>query len=164
MPDCTICCTLATTTIPIAVPNGALRSLKVKLSTHPKQQQQAKQQHKQLISQKQKEALTALTMRTCYSGKQSAEVVRKVKAPDQQNFQQWEGITSKKKKKPSNRPTQIKITNKSEALQQAETEGNTKHERQDPAPPPIYVPGITNMQRLTATMEQVVNRWKYIWK
>jgi hypothetical protein len=66
-----------------------------------------------------------------------------------------------KKNKPqerNNRPTQITITNKSEVLRQAETEGNTKHEREDAAPLPIPAPGITNMQRLTATMEQVVNR------
>jgi hypothetical protein len=58
----------------------------------------------------------------------------------------------------NNYPTQITITNKSEALRHAKTEGNTKHERKDPAPPPIFAPGITNMQRLTATIEQVVNR------
>jgi hypothetical protein len=45
-----------------------------------------------------------------------------------------------------------------------ETEGNTKHKRKDPAPPPIFVPGITNMQRLTATIEQVVNRSNYTLK
>jgi hypothetical protein len=59
---------------------------------------------------------------------------------------------------------QIMTTNKFEALQHAETEGNTKHERKDPAPPLIFVPGITNMQRLTATIEQVVNRLNYTLK
>jgi hypothetical protein len=56
------------------------------------------------------------------------------------------------------------ITNKFEALRNAETEGDTKHERKDPAPPPIFAPGITNMQRLTATIEQVVNRLNYTLK
>jgi hypothetical protein len=46
----------------------------------------------------------------------------------------------------NNHPTQLTITNKFEALRHAETEGNTKHERKDPAPPLIFVPGITNMQ------------------
>jgi hypothetical protein len=53
----------------------------------------------------------------------------------------------------NNHPHQITITNKSEALRHAETEGDTKHEIKDTAPPPIFVPGITNMQRLTATIE-----------
>jgi hypothetical protein len=61
-------------------------------------------------------------------------------------------------------PTQITTTNKSEALRHAETEGNTKHERKDPAPPPIFVPGITNMQRLKDIIEQVVNRLNYTLK
>jgi hypothetical protein len=61
----------------------------------------------------------------------------------------------------NNHPPQITITNKFEALRHAETEGDTKHERKDPAPPPIFVPGITNMQRLTAIIEQVVNRLNY---
>jgi hypothetical protein len=61
-------------------------------------------------------------------------------------------------------PPQLTINNKFEALQHAETEGNTKHERKDPAPPPIFVPGITNMQRLTATIEQVVKRVNYTLK
>jgi hypothetical protein len=49
-------------------------------------------------------------------------------------------------------PPQITINNKFEALQHAETEGDTKHESKAPAPPPIFVPEITNMQRLTATV------------
>jgi hypothetical protein len=64
----------------------------------------------------------------------------------------------------NNNPPQITITNKFEALRHAETEGDTKHERKDPAPPPIFVPGITNMQRLTVTIEQVVNRLNYTLK
>jgi hypothetical protein len=40
--------------------------------------------------------------------------------------------------------TQITITKKFEALRHAETEGDTKHERKDPAPIPIFFPGITN--------------------
>jgi hypothetical protein len=61
-------------------------------------------------------------------------------------------------------PPQITITNKFEALRHAETEGDTKHESKDPAPPPIFVPGIINMQRLTATIEQVLNRLNYTLK
>jgi hypothetical protein len=56
------------------------------------------------------------------------------------------------------------ITNKFEALRHAETESNTKQERKDPTPPPIFVSGITNMQRLTATIEQVLNRLNYTLK
>jgi hypothetical protein len=65
----------------------------------------------------------------------------------------------KKKKllETNNYPPQITITNMFEALRHEETEGNTKHERKDPAPPPVFVPGITNMQRLTSTIEQIVN-------
>jgi hypothetical protein len=40
----------------------------------------------------------------------------------------------------------------------------TKHERKDPAPLPMFVPEITNMQRLTATIEQVVKRLNYALK
>jgi hypothetical protein len=61
-------------------------------------------------------------------------------------------------------PSQITITNKFEGLRQTETEGNTKHERKDPAPPPMFVPGIINKQRLTAATEQVVNRLNYTLK
>jgi hypothetical protein len=61
-------------------------------------------------------------------------------------------------------PRQITITNNFEALRHVEAEGDTKHERKDPAPPPIFVPGITNMQRLTATIEQAVNGLNYILK
>jgi hypothetical protein len=64
----------------------------------------------------------------------------------------------------NNHPSRITITNKFEALRHAETEGNTKHERKDPAPPPIFVPGITNLQRLPATIEQVVNSLNYTLK
>jgi hypothetical protein len=49
-------------------------------------------------------------------------------------------------------------------LRHVEPEGNTRQERKDPAPPPIFVPRITNMQRLTATIEQVVNRSNYTLK
>jgi hypothetical protein len=66
-----------------------------------------------------------------------------------------------KLKETNDHPPQITITNKFEVLRHAETEGDTKHERKDPAPPPIFVPGITNMQRLRATIEQVVNRLNY---
>jgi hypothetical protein len=40
----------------------------------------------------------------------------------------------------------------------------TKAEIKDPAPSLIFVPGITNMERLTATNEQVVNRLNYTLK
>jgi hypothetical protein len=72
-----------------------------------------------------------------------------------------------KKNKPqetNNHPPQITSTNKFVALRRAETEGNTKHERKDPAPPPIFVPGFTNIQRLTARIEQVDNRLNYTLK
>jgi hypothetical protein len=46
-------------------------------------------------------------------------------------------------------------------LRQAETDGNTKNERKVSALPAIFAPGITNMRRLTATIEQVVNRLNY---
>jgi hypothetical protein len=58
-------------------------------------------------------------------------------------------------------PTQITITNMYEAVRQAETEGNNKHERKDPASTPIFVAGITNIQRLTAAIEQAANRLNY---
>jgi hypothetical protein len=67
-------------------------------------------------------------------------------------------IKKNKLKARNNHPTQIMITNNFEGLRQAETEGNAKHGRKDPAPPPRFVAGIINMQRLTATTEQVVNR------
>jgi hypothetical protein len=56
------------------------------------------------------------------------------------------------------------IANNFKALRHIETDGNTKHARKDPAPPPLFVPGITNMQRLTATIEEVVNRLNYTLK
>jgi L-2-hydroxyglutarate oxidase LhgO len=64
----------------------------------------------------------------------------------------------------NNHPTQLTITIKSKALQHAETESNTEHDRKDPAPPLIFVTGITNMQRLTATIEQVVKRLNHTLK
>jgi hypothetical protein len=41
-------------------------------------------------------------------------------------------------------------------VRHAETEGNTRRERKDSAPPAIFIPRITNMQRLTVTTEHVV--------
>jgi 50S ribosomal subunit-associated GTPase HflX len=61
----------------------------------------------------------------------------------------------------NNHPTQLTITNKFDALGHAETEGNTEHKTKDQAPPPIFVSRITNMQRLTATIEQAVYRSNY---
>jgi hypothetical protein len=42
----------------------------------------------------------------------------------------------------NNHPTQITITNKFEALRQAETEGDTKHERKAPPPPILVAAGL----------------------
>jgi hypothetical protein len=72
-----------------------------------------------------------------------------------------------KKKTPqgtNNGSTQIITTNKCETLRHAETEGNSRHERKEPAPPPILVPRITHMQRLIATVEQVISRSNYTLK
>jgi hypothetical protein len=69
------------------------------------------------------------------------------------------GVSTLKKNKPqgtNNSTTQIITTNKSEPLRHAETEGNSGHERKDPAQPPIFVAWITHLQRLTATSKQVV--------
>jgi hypothetical protein len=69
-------------------------------------------------------------------------------------------VSTPKKNKPqgtNNSTTQIITTNKSEPLRHAETEGNVWHEREDPAPTPMFVPGITHMQRLATTTEQVIN-------
>jgi precorrin-2 methylase len=46
-------------------------------------------------------------------------------------------------------------------MRHIETDGDTKHERKTPAPPLLFVPGITNMQQLAATIEEVVNRLNY---
>jgi hypothetical protein len=91
-------------------------------------------------------------MTTGYPGKQSEEEVRNEHAPEQQKLPER-----------NNHPRQILITNKFEALRHAETEGNTEHERKDTAPPP-FVAGITHVQRLTASTEQVVNRLNYTLK
>jgi hypothetical protein len=64
----------------------------------------------------------------------------------------------------SNNPTHVTATNSSEALRHAENEGNTRHERTDPAPPSVFVSRTTSMQRLTATVEQVDNRLNYTLK
>jgi hypothetical protein len=64
----------------------------------------------------------------------------------------------------NNHPSGIPITNKFEALRHAEVEGNAKHGRKHPTPSPIFVPGITNLQRLTATIEQAVNGLNYTLK
>jgi hypothetical protein len=70
-----------------------------------------------------------------------------------------------KKNKPQEyHPTQITITNIFEALRYAETKGNIKHERKDPASPSIFVLGITNLQRPTATIQQAGNILNYTLK
>jgi putative alpha-1,2-mannosidase len=61
----------------------------------------------------------------------------------------------------NNHPTHVAICNKSEARRHRETEGNAKHERKDPASLQIFFPRVRNMQRLTATVEQAVNRLNY---
>jgi hypothetical protein len=68
-------------------------------------------------------------------------------------------VSTLKKNKPQgthNSSTHIITTNDFEPQRLADTEGSTKRERNQPAPSPIFVPGITNMQQLTATVEQVV--------
>jgi hypothetical protein len=67
-------------------------------------------------------------------------------------------IKKNKLQETNNHPTQITTANKCETLRHAETEGNTKHERKDTALTLLFVPGITIIQGLTATIEQVVNR------
>jgi hypothetical protein len=74
----------------------------IKLSTYPKQEQQAVHQHKQLISHKQKKALRAMALRTGYPGKQSAEEVRKEQVTEQKISSNGKGISRKKKKQPPN--------------------------------------------------------------
>jgi hypothetical protein len=72
-----------------------------------------------------------------------------------------------KKNKPqniNNHSIQLRTTNKCESLRQAGTEGNARHEGEDPTAPPIFVAGITNLQRLTAITEQVVNMLNYTLK
>jgi hypothetical protein len=54
------------------------------LFTQPKEQQQAEHQPKQQTSQKQKKALTTMTVTTGCAGKQSAEEVRKEHTPEPQ--------------------------------------------------------------------------------
>jgi hypothetical protein len=48
----------------------------------------------------------------------------------------------------SNNSIQLTATNRTEILRHAETEGNGRHERQDPAPTPMFVPRITNIRQL----------------
>jgi hypothetical protein len=59
----------------------------ITVPTHPKQQQ-AKHQPKQQTSQKQKKALTVMTMMTRYPSKKSAEEARKEQAPEPQKCHQ----------------------------------------------------------------------------
>jgi hypothetical protein len=63
----------------------------------------------------------------------------------------------------NNNPTRITTSNNSEPQRHTENKGNSRHERENPALPPIFVPGTTNMQQLTAVTEEVVNRSHYIW-
>jgi hypothetical protein len=113
---------------------------------------------------------------------QFSEAEKSMDSDDNDDWLSWQAVSARGKKRTSprttkvptmkknrlqetnNHPPQITITNKFEALRHAETEGNIKHERKDTAPPPIFVPGITNIQRLTATIEQVVNRLNYTLK
>jgi hypothetical protein len=90
-----------------------------------------------------------------HHGKKSAEEARKEQAPKPHKCQQLKRIWCKKEI-----TTQVRYR----SLRHAETEANTKHERKDPAPPQRFVAGITNLQRLTATVEQVVNILNYTLK
>jgi hypothetical protein len=94
-----------------------------------------------------------MTMTVGYPGKNSVDDVRKEQVPEPQKCQQWKRT---RLQNTNSHPTQLTTTNKFEALRHADTEGNARHEREDPAPTPIFVPPITNMQWLTATTEQVV--------
>lgn len=49
-------------------------------------------------------------------------------------------------------------------MRHAEIEGMSGHERKDAALSPVFVPRITNIQRLTATIEQVVHSLDYTLK
>jgi hypothetical protein len=111
-----------------------------------------------------------------------SEAEESMDSDDNDDRLSWQAVSARVKKRPRPRatkvptmkknklqetndhPTQITITNMFETLRYAETEGDTIHESKDPAPPPIFVPGITNMQRLTATIEQVINRLNYTLK
>jgi hypothetical protein len=74
-------------------------------------------------------------------------------------------IRKNKTQETNNHSTQLTITNRFKVLRDAETEGSSKQKRPfflvyycPPAPTPIFIPEATNMQRLTATIEQAVNR------
>jgi phosphoribosylamine-glycine ligase len=59
----------------------------ITLFTYPKEQQQTEHQLKQQTSQKEKKALTVVTITTGYPGKKSEEEVRKEQAPEPQKCQ-----------------------------------------------------------------------------
>jgi hypothetical protein len=108
-----------------------------------------------------------------------SEAEKSIYSDDNDDRLYWEAVSARGRKKTRPRttkvptmeknklqetidhPPQITISNTFEALRHAETEGDTKHERKDPAPPPIFFSGISNIQKLTATIQQVVNRLNY---
>jgi hypothetical protein len=114
-------------------------------------------QPKQQTSQEQKKALTAMTIddnadRLFWQAVSGRTGPRTTEVP-----------TMKKNtlQETNNHLTQITITNEFEAERHAETKAHSKHERKDTAAPPLFVLGITNTQRLTATTEQAVSILHY---
>jgi hypothetical protein len=124
----------------------------------------------------------AATSRAPTQTADSSEAEESMDSDDNDDWLSWQAVSGRgkkrtgprttkapttKKNKPqetNDHPSKITITNNFEALRHAETKGNTKHKRKDPAPPPIFVAVIINIQRLTATIEQVVNRLNYTLK
>jgi hypothetical protein len=91
-----------------------------------------------------------------------SETEESTKSDDNVDWLSWQEKNEPQDSK--NHPTQLTTTKKFELLRHAEIQGNTRHKRQDPALPPIFIPGITDMLRLTVTIEQVVNRLNYTLK
>jgi hypothetical protein len=67
-------------------------------------------------------------------------------------------MKNSKTRETKNHATQLTITKNVEALRHAGTESNTEHEIEDPAPPPLFISGITNLHRLTAIIVHVANK------
>jgi hypothetical protein len=105
------------------------------------------------------EASTEMTM-TCYLAR-TAEEVRREQVQEPPEYQHWKSTCHKKQ---TNTQIRITTTNKYKPLRHIKTEGNSRHERKGPAPPPIFVSGITYTSDLTVTVEQVINRPEYNWK
>lgn len=62
--------------------------------------------------------------------------------------------------------TQVRTMNRYEPLQNTEAQDNNNKEKQtnDPKPPPIFIPRILDVKRLTALIEETVNRKDYTLK